>query len=124
MSETLAKANKYMRDPVVRERSVRRSVASSSAIEGIRTPRSIVSAKESVELRRAFREARAETRLLEHEWASLLKDHEDEWVAVHGKEFLFNKDLKRLIKAADKKGWPLGTIVVDRLTARRPAVLL
>jgi hypothetical protein len=38
MSSKLATANTYMRDPVVRERSVLKSVATSSAIEGIHAP--------------------------------------------------------------------------------------
>ena len=38
MSSKLAATNPYLRDPVLRRRSVFRSVASSSAIEGIRTP--------------------------------------------------------------------------------------
>ena len=38
MSSKLAKTNPYLRDPVVRERTVLKSVASSSAIEGIRAP--------------------------------------------------------------------------------------
>lgn len=38
MSSKLAKTNLYLRDPVVRERTVLKSVASSSAIEGIRAP--------------------------------------------------------------------------------------
>jgi hypothetical protein len=38
MSKTLAAANRYLRDPVLRNRLVFKSVASSSAIEGIRAP--------------------------------------------------------------------------------------
>lgn len=38
MSSKLAKTNPYLRDPAVRERTVLKSVASSSAIEGIRAP--------------------------------------------------------------------------------------
>lgn len=38
MSSKLSVVNPYLRDPVVRELTVRRSVASSSAIEGIRAP--------------------------------------------------------------------------------------
>lgn len=38
MGSKLSTANPYLRDPVLRERSVLRSVASSSAIEGIRAP--------------------------------------------------------------------------------------
>ena len=38
MSNTLSKSNRYMRDPAMRERLVYRSVASSSAVEGIREP--------------------------------------------------------------------------------------
>ena len=38
MSSKLAKTNPYLRDPVTRERIVLKSVASSSAIEGIRAP--------------------------------------------------------------------------------------
>lgn len=38
MSSKLSSANTYMRDPAVRQDSVRRSVATSSAIEGIRAP--------------------------------------------------------------------------------------
>jgi hypothetical protein len=38
MSSKLSIVNPYMRDPVSRERGVLRSVATSSAIEGIRAP--------------------------------------------------------------------------------------
>lgn len=38
MKNTLSKSNPYMRDPATRERLVYRSVASSSAVEGIRAP--------------------------------------------------------------------------------------
>jgi len=38
MSSTLASANPHLRDPVLRQRSVLKSVASSSAIESIRAP--------------------------------------------------------------------------------------
>lgn len=38
MSSKLAAANPYLRDPIVRKRTVLKSVASSSAIEGIRAP--------------------------------------------------------------------------------------
>jgi hypothetical protein len=38
MSSKLSTANTYMRDPAVRQDSVYQSVASSSAIEGIRSP--------------------------------------------------------------------------------------
>ena len=38
MGEKLSTANPYLRDPAERKRSVFRSVASSSAIEGIRAP--------------------------------------------------------------------------------------
>jgi hypothetical protein len=38
MSSKLSSANTFMRDPIVRRDSVRRSVATSSAIEGIRAP--------------------------------------------------------------------------------------
>jgi len=38
MSSKLSVANPYLLDPVMRERMVRKSVASSSAIEGIRAP--------------------------------------------------------------------------------------
>lgn len=38
MSSKLSSANAFMRDPAVRQRSVLRSVATSSAIEGIRAP--------------------------------------------------------------------------------------
>jgi hypothetical protein len=38
MSSKLSSANTYMRDPDVRRASVLRSVATSSAIEGIRAP--------------------------------------------------------------------------------------
>ena len=38
MSSKLSKANPHLRDPVVRERAILKSVASSSAIEGIRAP--------------------------------------------------------------------------------------
>ncbi len=37
MSTKLSSANRYLRDPDVREKTVTRSVATSSAIEGIRT---------------------------------------------------------------------------------------
>ena len=38
MSRMLVNTNPYLRDPVQRERAVFKSVASSSAIEGIRAP--------------------------------------------------------------------------------------
>jgi len=38
MSSKLSSSNRYLRDPVLRERSVFKSVASSSAIEGIHEP--------------------------------------------------------------------------------------
>jgi hypothetical protein len=38
MSSKLSTANPYLRDPVVRQRSVLTSVSTSSAIEGIRAP--------------------------------------------------------------------------------------
>ena len=38
MSSKLSKTNPHLRDPVSRERSILKSVASSSAIEGIRAP--------------------------------------------------------------------------------------
>lgn len=38
MSDTLSRSNRHIRDPDARERLVFRSVASSSAIEGIRAP--------------------------------------------------------------------------------------
>ena len=38
MSSKLSSANRYLRDPAVRERSVLKNVATSSAIEGIRAP--------------------------------------------------------------------------------------
>ena len=38
MSSKLSSTNRYLRDPVVRKRTVLRSVATSSAIEGIRAP--------------------------------------------------------------------------------------
>ena len=38
MSSKLSKANPHLRDPAARERAIVKSVASSSAIEGIRAP--------------------------------------------------------------------------------------
>ena len=38
MSSKLSKANPHLRDPIARERAILKSVASSSAIEGIRAP--------------------------------------------------------------------------------------
>ena len=38
MGAKLSAANRYLRNPEVRERTVTRSVATSSAIEGIRAP--------------------------------------------------------------------------------------
>lgn len=38
MSTKLSDSNPYLRDPTLRQRSVRVSVATSSAIEGIRAP--------------------------------------------------------------------------------------
>jgi len=38
VSSKLSKANPHLRDPVARERAILKSVASSSAIEGIRAP--------------------------------------------------------------------------------------
>lgn len=49
MSSTLASANPHLRDPALRQRGVLKSVASSSAIEGIRAPfkKTIVKGKAS-----------------------------------------------------------------------------
>jgi len=38
MKAKLSTANQYLRDPAIRDRTVLKSVASSSAIEGIRSP--------------------------------------------------------------------------------------
>jgi hypothetical protein len=38
MSTKLSQSNRYLRDPAVRERTVMKSVASSSAVEGIHAP--------------------------------------------------------------------------------------
>ena len=38
MGNKLSDSNRYLRDPAMRERLVYRSVASSSAVEGIREP--------------------------------------------------------------------------------------
>jgi hypothetical protein len=38
MSSKLSSTNPYLRDPVIRERTILRSVATSSAIEGIHAP--------------------------------------------------------------------------------------
>ena len=38
MGAKLSATNRYLRDPAARERSVTKSVATSSAIEGIRAP--------------------------------------------------------------------------------------
>lgn len=38
MGAKLSATNRYLRDPAVRERTVTKSVATSSAIEGIRAP--------------------------------------------------------------------------------------
>lgn len=38
MSSKLSSVNKYLRDPALRDRGVLRNVATSSAIEGIRSP--------------------------------------------------------------------------------------
>lgn len=38
MGAKLSSANRYLRDPAMRERTVTKSVATSSAIEGIRAP--------------------------------------------------------------------------------------
>ena len=38
MSSKLSAANRYLRDPALRERTVLKNVATSSAIEGIRAP--------------------------------------------------------------------------------------
>ncbi len=38
MSSKLTSTNPYLRDPVIRERTILRSVATSSAIEGIHAP--------------------------------------------------------------------------------------
>jgi len=38
VSSKLPKTNRHLRDPVARERAILKSVASSSAIEGIRAP--------------------------------------------------------------------------------------
>lgn len=38
MGKALANTNRYLKDPALRERMVLKSVASSSAIEGIRAP--------------------------------------------------------------------------------------
>ena len=42
MSAKLSTANRYLRDPAVRDRTVLKSVASSSAIEGIRAPFKVI----------------------------------------------------------------------------------
>ncbi len=86
--------------------------------------RRILSAKEAAPIKRDLRKAEAEYRLLDREWEKLLRDHEGQWVAVNGQEFLFAETLESLIEDARAKNWPLGTIAVDQLVARRPAVLL
>jgi hypothetical protein len=86
--------------------------------------RRILSAKEAAPIKRDLRKAEAEYRLLDREWESLLRDHEGQWVAVNGVEVIFADSLESLIEAARAKHWPLGTIAVDQLIARRPAVLL
>jgi hypothetical protein len=48
MSAKLASTNRYLRDPVVRRKLIFKSVASSSAIEGIRAPfKKVVVAKKA-----------------------------------------------------------------------------
>ena len=86
--------------------------------------RRILSAKEAAPIKRGLRKAAAEYRLLDREWENLLCDHEGQWVVVNGGEFLFADSLESLIEAARAKNWPLGTIAIDQLVARRPAVLL
>jgi hypothetical protein len=51
MSSTLASANPYLRDPTLRQLGVFKSVASSSAIEGIRAPFKKIIAKNNVSTR-------------------------------------------------------------------------
>lgn len=86
--------------------------------------RRILSAKEAAPIKRAFRKADAQYRLLEREWDDLLRRHEGQWVAVNGREFLFADSLESLIETARSRSWPLGTIAVDELRASRPPVLL
>ncbi len=89
-----------------------------------RPARRTLSEKEAAPLRRVFKQADAESRLLEREWDNLFERHPEQWVAVNGKEFLFAETLEALIEAARARDWPLGSIVVDHLIDRRPAVLL
>ena len=88
------------------------------------TRRRILPEEEAAPIRRLFRKVEAEYRLLEREWDRLLPEHEGQWVAVNGRQFLFDDSLEELIAAARAKNWPLGTIAVDLLLAARPPVIL
>jgi len=86
--------------------------------------RRILPEKEAAPLRRMFKITERERRFLEQEWDTLLEKHRGQWVAVNGRELLFADSIDELIEAARSKGWPLGTMIVDQLIDRRPAVLL
>jgi len=75
-------------------------------------------------LAREFRQANADAKFLESRWDALLKKHKEQWVGVQKKEIIFAHSLKQLIAKAEQKGWDVGTMVVDCLTDKRPAVLL
>jgi hypothetical protein len=75
-------------------------------------------------LARELRQASADAKFLEARWDTLLAHHRDQWVGVHKRELIFAGSLKQLIARAQRKGWDVGTMVVDCLTDKRPAALL
>jgi hypothetical protein len=75
-------------------------------------------------LSREMRQASSDARLLEGRWDELVKRHKNKWVGVQRKEFIFAGSLEDLISKARSKGWDLGTMVVDCLADKRPALLL
>jgi hypothetical protein len=75
-------------------------------------------------LSKEMRQASNDARLLEARWDDLVKRHKDKWVGVQRREFLFASTLEDLIAEARAKGWDVGTMVVDCLADKRPALLL
>lgn len=61
MGRPLVESNRYLRDPVARRRALLRSVATSSAIEGIRAPFRDELAKEKIAELAATRKLKGET---------------------------------------------------------------
>ena len=61
---------------------------------------------------------------LEREWARLLDQHENKWVAAYKNQFVFGDTVSDALAAADLAHWPLDVVAVDRLRRRRSRVLL